>query len=297
MPNIPSSSASTPAKKRKLSSIPSSSAAPTNIASIDVSLPIQPSGSGVRTGDELSNELVEIETSDDDSSSGDDSSSDDDSSTAHKIDVDDAILKSKVYQIYCRHTDPKEAMKEIGRLKSCWTWGLATKPFPSEEDFKSLCETALGRLWKLEPRLYGQINKIKKVVNDGITESRLASFDDLLNIKTFFKKCISWIGILLPNGYEFFYIANFEQGPGKSKWYRGESSKPNQDRTLAMISVFGINNSIISKLHYNQIIDHYLEKNKTEIKWVDFAKELILFKAPYLFEAPEGCKKGMLNNI
>ena len=60
MPNIPSSIAQTPAKKRKLSTILSSSAVATNLASIDVSLSIEPSGSGVLTGDPISNALVEI---------------------------------------------------------------------------------------------------------------------------------------------------------------------------------------------------------------------------------------------
>ena len=61
MPNIPSSSAQTPAKKRKLTVVSSSSAVPINIASIEV-LPIQhnPSGSGDQTGIQLGNEQAEL---------------------------------------------------------------------------------------------------------------------------------------------------------------------------------------------------------------------------------------------
>ena len=159
-----------------------------------------------------------------------------------KADVDDKTLNSEVYQIYCRHKDPKEAMKEIGRLKSCWTSELATKPFPSEEDFKSMCETALDRLWKLEPRLGdSKFERIKKFINGDITSSQLSNSDDKVNMITFFNECMSWISIVLPNGYEFWYIANFEQGPGKSKWYRVESSNIYQVVKLAYMNVLGIN--------------------------------------------------------
>ena len=123
MPNIPSSSAQTPAKKRKLTVVSSSSAVPINIASIEV-LPIQPNpnGSGTQTG--IQAELPQQSVS---NGSGD-------QMISEKADVDDKTLNSEVYQIYCRHKDPKEAMKEIGRLKSCWQATLAEKPFPSEFD-------------------------------------------------------------------------------------------------------------------------------------------------------------------
>ena len=105
---------------------------------------------------------------------------------------------------------------------------------------------------------------------------------------------MSWICRWLPNGYECWYIANFELGPGKSKWYRGESSKPNQELRLARLNVLGIKNSTISKLHY----DHYLAKNLTKVEWLDFAKESIRWdKIGCLVDAPQGCKKGMLSDM
>ena len=202
--------------------------------------------------------------------------------------LDDEILHSEVYQIYCRYKDPKEAMKEIGQLKSCWGCGLATKPFPSEENLKNVSEIVLDRLWRLEPQLDSKFVKIKRLINQDIDESELINSDDGVDIETF-KESMSWISRLLPNGYEFWYIANFEQGPGESKWYRGESSEPDQDELLAMLNVLGIKNSTISKLHY----DHYLETNSTKIEWLDFAKEFIACDKPRLFNAPEGCEKGM----
>ena len=303
MPNIPSSIGQTPAKKRKLSITISSSAAPRNLASIEVSLPIQPSDSGVRTGDRFSNELVEIEPSVDDSSAPQNSLPQQSISFAasnpmisEKVDVDDTTLNSEVYQIYCRHKEPKEAMKEIERLKHCWGFELAEKPFPSEENFKNMCETVLDRLWKLEPRLGdSKFEKIRKYVNEDITEFQLKKPDDKVDIMDFVDECMSWIGIILPNRYEFWYIVNFEQGPGKSKWYRAESSDINEGRTLAMLNVLGINDSIISKLHY----DHYLAKNSTKVEWLDFAKGLRLWKRSMkcLMNAPEGCLKGVLSDI
>ena len=105
---------------------------------------------------------------------------------------------------------------------------------------------------------------------------------------------MSWICRLLPNGYEYWYIANFEQGPGKSKWYRGESSKSHQELRLARLNVLGIKNSTISRLHY----DHYLAKNPTKVEWLDFAKESISWsRADCLFNVPKGCRKGMLSDM
>ena len=123
----------------------------------------------------------------------------------------------------------------------------------------------------------------------------LLSKDDGVDITTFLDECISWIGILLPNRYEFYYIANFELGPGKSKWYRTESSEPTQIEILAWLNVLGINNSTISKLHY----DHYLAKKSTKIEWFYFAKDLILWDKPMncLIDAPKGCKKGVLSDL
>ena len=300
MPNIPCSIAQTPAKKRKLSSISSSSTVPTNIVSIDVSSPIQsnPSGSMAQTGNQLSNGQTDNSFAPQSISNA----SENPTKTEPAV-LDDEILQSEVYQIYCRHKDPKEAMKEIRQLKSCWRGYLVTKPFPSEENFKKMCETALDRLWKLEPRLGdSKFEKIKKIINQNqeIMESQLSNLDDGVDIKTFFEDCISWIGILLPNGYEFFYIANFEQGPGKSKWYRAESSKQNQVERLARLKVLGIGNETILKLHYNHYAHYDLRKKSKKTEWLDFAKDLIGSNIRLMFgEAgpQKGPKIGMLSDF
>ena len=74
--------------------------------------------------------------------------------------------------------------------------------------------------------------------------------------------------MLLPNGYECWFIANFDEGPERSKWYRAESTENLNGFVLALLNVMGLNNSTISKLHY----DHLIRKNSTKKEWIDFAK-------------------------
>ena len=151
MPNIPSSVAQTPAKKRKLTSMPESSTAPRNLASIDVPLPQQPIQNDREK--QLSNEQAVVEPSIGDSSAPESiSNGSGDHLNIEQVEVEDSILNSEVYKIYCREKDPEEAMKKIKELKNCISFQKSTMPIPDEEDFKNACETALDRFWKLGPR-------------------------------------------------------------------------------------------------------------------------------------------------
>ena len=105
-PNIPSSLAQIPAKKRKLSSVSPSSAESTNVAL-----------SVTASGDHLSNNQAVIEPSVDKSSATGIGNGNGDQSNNVEAVLDDAILNSEVYQIYCRNEDPKEALKQIRQLK------------------------------------------------------------------------------------------------------------------------------------------------------------------------------------
>ena len=274
MPNTPSSAAQIPAKKRKLSSVSTPS-----VVSPNVSPQPLPNSSG----DQLSNNQAVIESVDS-SIPKTVSNRNGDQSNNGRIVLDDAILNSEVYQIYCRNEDPKEAMEQIRQLKSfvdCWE---PTKPFPTEEDFKHACETALDRLWNLEPHLGdSKFDKIKKYVNSNITLDQLTNSDDKICIKTLFKdrEYFTAIRLLNPKGYEFFFISNFEQGLRKSKWYLGRSSRVYRDCKLATLKILGIDNATIAKLQF----DHYLTKNSTEIKWFDFANDHLRYG------------KGMLSHI
>ena len=261
MPNIPCSVGQTPAKKRKLSPVSTSAVSPN----------LSPTG----LGDQLSNNQAVIESNVDDSSAPNTTSSGNkDQLNNGQAVLDDGILNSEVYQIYCRNEDPKEAMKQIRQLKSCDRVWESTEPFPAEEDFKRTCETTLDRLWNLEPHLGdSKFDKIKKFADGAISDSQLSKSDDTLNILSLFKvnAYFTQIRLLRPMGYEFWIIANFEQGPRKSKWYRGQSSKVYQDCRLAMLNVFGVDDSTIKKYLY----DHYLTKNSRKIEWLDFANEVL----------------------
>ena len=287
MPNIPSSVAQTPAKKRKLSSVPTSSIAPRNLASIDVPLPQQPIQNDRE--EQLSNEEAVVEPSIGDSSAPESISN---GSGGHlnieQVEVEDSILNSEVYKIYCREKDPEEAMKKIKELKNCISFQKSTMPIPDEEDFKNACETALDRFWKLGPRWGGsKFDKIKNFVNEDITLAQLSEHDDKINIVHIFIHHLTWIRMLVPNGYEFWYIVNFDKGPRQSKWYRAESTIKFEDCMLARLNVIGLKNSTISKL------DYYPMKSK---KWFDFAKELIRGSGHHLVdvEGLQSYEKGML---
>ena len=272
MPNIPSSVGQTSAKKRKLSPVSTSSALSPTV-SIDISLPSEPLPNG--SGDQLSNnQAVIVSNIDDPSAPKTISNENDDQSNNEQIVLDDGILNSEVYQIYCRNEDPKEAMKQIRQLKSCDGFVESTKPFPAEKEFKRACETALDRLWNLKPHLGdSKFDKIKKFADGAISNSELSKSDDTLNIETLFNKngYFTSIRIVQPKGFEFFYIANFDKGLGLSKWYRGQSSRLYQDCWLARLNVVGVDNSTITKFLY----DHYLIKNSRKIEWLDFANEFV----------------------
>ena len=294
MPNIPSSVAQTPAKKRKLSSVSRSSAAPTKRASINESIP-------TGSGDQLNNENVVVEQGVADSEPQYLSATQSipngsrDRLNSEQVEVEDSILNSEVYKIYCREKDPEEAIKKIKELKNCILFERVAEPFPAEEDFKRACETTLDRLWKFEPHLNdSKFDKIKKFINGDICLFDIKAKNDEFTMSNIFMNCLTWINMLQPYGYEFFFIANFEMGPRKSKWYRAESTIKCQGLTLAQLNVLGITNSTISKLHAGHA-DHSTRK-----EWFDFANDVINYNKNHLVDH-EGPKsytstygKGML---
>ena len=97
--------------------------------------------------------------------------------------------------------------------------------------------------------------------------------------KLWWQTLITAIRLLNQNGYEFFYIINFDLGPRFSKWYRGQSPKMHRACRLAVLNVLGIDNATILKLHY----DHYLTKKSTEIEWTDFANEFVRVRKGMLY--------------
>ena len=251
MPNLPSSVAQTPAKKRRMSSVSASK----NTASIDLTPPQNPIPS--KSGDGMNNQQADVRSSADRLNN-------------KQSAVDDVILNSEVYKIYCRNKDPKEAMKQIKELKTCLEFRQPKKPFPAEEDFKRVCERTLKKLWKMEPRLRdSKFTKIKKYIADEDMKYNLYELDyDMYHM---LHDCFTFIRMIIPNGYEYWYVANFEKGINASKWFRVESSGEDSTYCLAELNVMGITKATIDKFQYL----HHLKKNSTKMLWFDFAYDVV----------------------
>ena len=251
MPNLPSSVAQTPAKKRRMSSVSTSGSTSTNTAVIDLTLPQNPIPG--ESGDALNNQQASV-------------GSNSDRLSNKQADIDDAILNSQVYKIYCRNEDPKEAMKQINELKTCFDFQQPTQPFPTEEDFKRACEKTLKNLWKTEPRLKDtKFEKIKKYIDRYTFGYAVHRLDR--EMYEIFTNCFTIIKMLIPNGYEYWYVANFEKGLSQSKWYRAESVNNWRARHLAQLNVMGIKKAIIDKFQYL----YHLKKKSEKTTWFDFA--------------------------
>ena len=91
------------------------------------------------------------------------------------------------------------------------------------------------------------------------------------------QNCFTRIEILLPNGIEYWFVKNFESGPGKSKWFRGVSVPTSwkdylNGPKIAKLNIIGLTNvTIIGHLYLN-----YLKKNAEKVPWLDFAKKIVL---------------------
>ena len=133
MPNIPNSAGQTQSKKRKLSTNSSVCTTPINIDSNNIHSVRQtiPNGSGDQSKNEHS----------------------------------DGILNSEVYKIYCRHSNPKEAMKEIKKLKTCFRFEEPSWVLPNKADLKRGYEKTLEKLWSHGPSKWIQINHISRNYN------------------------------------------------------------------------------------------------------------------------------------
>ena len=248
MPNLPSSTAETPTKKRKLSSksTPSSSRDQvTNTQAIveptvHKSSLVQSISNG--SGDQMNEEQAAL---------------------------DDSILNSGVYEIYSRNENPKEAMEQIKKLKTCILFQEPSQPFPTK-DLKPSFEKALDNLWKDKPKCgISKFAKIKKYIERKTTRYFISELD----YETWRVLCDCYTKIVMfnPDGYEYWYVANFEKGPSVSKWYRGKSNKWIAARALAQLHVMGITKAIIKKLQF----DHYLKQKSEKIPWFNFALDVV----------------------
>ena len=213
--------------------------------------------------------------------------------------VDAVILNSEVYKIYCRNQDPKEAMKQIKKLKTCVLFEEPKYSLPKEDDLKYGFDSAVENLswsfyiskWEtiqrcLEERSYGIFHEEVPLNINGVMYDY--DLDDI------FEHCFTRIEILLPNGFEFWLIKNFEYGAGVSKWYRGVSNTISNNRFgepnaqyaeyMAKFNAIGVTNTMIERYHHEDI----LKENAQKVPWLDFAERILQHKKRYLF--PEGVR-------
>ena len=218
------------------------------------------------------------------------------SEVADKTQIDvKPIAESEVYKIYCRNKDPKEAMKQIKKMKTCILFEKARYSVPDEEKLKSCYEEILkenifppgnssreAKWTQIMKFLNWQISlPFKKVpiarkMNDGTVK------DDHEKISSVIDNAYTRIEILFPNGLECWYIKDFERGIAVSKWYRGISFPRNWHTTcclgygqrMAMLNMMGITNSMI-KSYYAESLK---KKEFIKILWMDFAETIVYGK-------------------
>ena len=153
-------------------------------------------------------------------------------------------------------------------MKTCLGFRQPKKPFPAEEDFKRACKKTLKKLWEMEPRLRdSKFTKIKKYIDENKTKYALHQLDSEMN--EMINDCFTIIRMLIPNGYEFWYVGNFEKGKSASSWFRVESSKEDSTHYLAELNVMGITRATIDKYQRRR---HW----KKKMIWFDFAYDSVL---------------------
>ena len=131
-----------------------------------------------------------------------------------------------------------------------------------------MSQNTLNKLWKQKPRCESKFDKVKQFVDGRILYLIGGPYEKNTMGRILYR--LTRIEMLISNGYEYWYVANFDKGPGASKWYRGASYYSSHAKRLAQLNVMGITNSTLDQLQYN----HYLSKHTREIKWQDFADDI-----------------------
>ena len=205
--------------------------------------------------------------------------------------TDPSILNSEVYKIYCQNKDPKEAMKQIKNMKTCLSFNEPEMTMPKKEVWRKSCEKLLENLWSHGNPAKSKWEQIQAFLDGDIDEYGI--FRELLpvtidgNIEEHYIWNIIYgsftrIKIVSPNAIEHWYVENFEGGVGVSKWYRGVGEYA---CTMAVLKIYGLEESVIEKYHYD-----FLKNKPTEKTWMEFADTFVQEKATlFLPEIPYCC--------
>ena len=152
--------------------------------------------------------------------------------------LDESILNSEVYKIYCQNEDPKEAMTKIKQMKHFSKFIEAVFPGRKHlEENNSTIHDAIAK-YKIKIDNKGNIEKNQKSSgskkNTSIPKKKTATFEQL------FMNTFTIIILIQPNGYEVWFIRDFDKGSGVSKWYRGYANTINAAVKFAQLNALGI---------------------------------------------------------
>ena len=171
--------------------------------------------------------------------------------------LDESILNSEVYKIYCQHENPQEAMVKIKQMKQCSKF-IEAKMTTSEKvlsrGFQSIFKTTFLSVFPHASKyledynstigIYEAISKYKiKVDNEGNIEKNQKSSGSkkkTITIEQLFMNSLAKIILIQPNGYEVWFIKDFDKGSGTSKWYRGYAYTLNAAVRIAKLNALGI---------------------------------------------------------
>ena len=239
LPNRPSSSSSKESKKRKLSSIQTASCNENGGPSIN-NLSAMPS-------QQRQEQTAEIGK------------------------VDDSILNSEVYKIYCQYEDPENAKEKIREIKHCCYFYGEHLSY-NERKLKH----ALDAIWSSVPpepkQLEGNIKSYNSLVN---TWKKIEEVKIPINgegrrknatIGELFMSSLTEIKLIHPDGYEVLLVKDFEKGPGISKWYRGYAYTMDGARNIAKMNARGV-------------IIPATDKISRTILWRTFAEDSMEYKS------------------
>ena len=197
--------------------------------------------------------------------------------------IDESILNSEIYQIYCRAEDSFQASQQISEHSNCVLFEHESNPFISEEEFKRISTKTLSNLWQQEaPLTESKFDRLKNFINGTIKNEVLGRSNESgheRSMRYVFQYRMTKIQIVNPDGYEYFYVANFKLGHHRwaaqentsSRWYRAVSSESGKAQRLAQLKVLGITNSIMDQIQF----DHYLTQNSSKTHLLDFAHRVI----------------------
>ena len=203
--------------------------------------------------------------------------------------IDESILNSEIYQIYCRAEGPYEAAQKISQHNKCVLFEQARNGI-TEEEFKRVSRRTLSKLWQEKALVKeSKFDRLKNFIDGTIKDEVLGRSFDATSMRGVFQYGMTKIQVVNPNGYEYFYVENFKMGHHNrrykmqnrnddvemvdvevvtSKWYRAVSSESGKAQRLAQLNVLGITNSIMDQIQFN----HYLTQNSSKTQLLDFAQ-------------------------